>query len=157
MDFTALMSCRERLQQELRWGSWPPTDFTLDANREDLSKHFAEFTRGEAFAYTVLQPDGQQCLGCIYLERCDLIDGAQLAFWVIDNALDLEGLLVTEVLEWVHNEWAIDRVIIPLRDTNPRGIALAESIGLTPWENTSEGPLADHQCWLSAATDGRSR
>ena len=149
LDFEALMSCRGRLREELEWGHWPPDDFTLESNRADLRRHHDEFTRGEAFAYTVLTPDRARCLGCIYVERCPEVGGAQLAFWVIDDAIDLEAALVTDVLQWVHSAWSIDRVLIPLREANARGMLLVRECGLTAGNSAEEGPLFDHRCFLS--------
>lgn len=149
LDFEALMSCRARLREELQWGRWPPGDFTLELNRTDLRRHHGEFIRGEAFAYTVLSPDRATCLGCIYLERCHEIDGAQLAFWVIDDVIDLEAELVTAVVQWVHTAWEINRVLIPLREANARGIALALKCGFVERDVVQDSPLSNHRCFLS--------
>lgn len=154
LDFEALMSCRARLQRELQWGDWPPEDFTLEENRADLRRHHGEFLRGEAFAYTVLNPTRTRCLGCIYLERCPEINGAQLAFWVIDDALNLEATLLTEVLKWVHHSWSIERVLIPLREANARGLELARECGFGEWEIGADSSLANHFCFLAAAVCG---
>ncbi len=151
LDFQALMSCRARLRNELQWGDWPPVDFTLDFNRADLRSHHDEFMRGEAFAYTVLRPDRVRCLGCVYLECCDEIDGAQLAFWVIDDAIDLEAVLVADMLEWMHSAWSMDRILIPLRNENNRGREIAKQCGLVAWRSDKDGPLSKHECFLSAA------
>ena len=149
LDFQALMSCRARLHDELQWGGWPPEDFTLESNRADLRGHHDEFLRGEAFAYTVLCPDREQCLGCVYIERCAEINGAQLAFWVIDAAIDLEAVLVTDVVQWIHGAWRINRVVIPLRESNLRGIALVQKHGFVAWDSVSGSPLSSHRCFLS--------
>ncbi len=149
LDFTALMSCRSRLRDELQWGSWPPEDFTLESNRADLSRHNDEFKRGEAFAYTVLSPKRTRCLGCIYIERCVEIDGAQLAYWVIDEAIDMEEFLVANVLEWMHKDWCFRRVLVPLRKANSRGLVIAREYGLVESGAFREGPLSDHHCFLS--------
>ncbi|MEE2936531.1 MAG: GNAT family N-acetyltransferase [Planctomycetota bacterium] len=151
LDFAALMSCRDRLRTELQWGDWPPADFTLDLNRQDLAEHYGEFVRREAFAYTVLSVNREQCLGCVYLERCEEIDGGQLAFWVIDDALEREVELVEEMLHWVHQEWAIERLLLPFHQTNQRGINLARKCGLVDWESPPTGPLVKHVCLLSVA------
>lgn len=149
LDFEALMSCRARLREELAWGDWPPEDFTLELNRADLRRHQDEFVRREAFAYTVLNPDRSQCLGCIYLERCDEVDGAQLAFWVIDDAIELEEDLITSVLEWIHRDWSINPAVVPLRAANSRGIRLVRASGLVTLDSVTEGPLAEHLCFIS--------
>ena len=156
LDFQALMSCRTRLREELRWGDWPPDDFTLELNRTDLRGHHDEFVRHEAFAYTVLCPDGACCLGCIYVERCIEIDGAQLAFWVIDDATDMEGALVRGVIEWIHRDWSMKRILIPLRETNLRGIAIAQNHGLAACDDVKDGPLSSHRCFLSESCSGSS-
>lgn len=149
LDFEALMSCRLRLREELQWGNWPRPDFTLESNRADLRGHYAEFMRGEAFAYTVLSADRARCLGCIYLERCPQIDGAQLAFWVIDDAIDKEANLFADTLQWAHLAWSIERILIPLRETNTRGIAMARDYGFAQWDSSKDGSLCDHRCFLS--------
>lgn len=149
LDFEALMSCRARLREELQWGEWPPADFTLEANRDDLRAHYEEFTRGEAFAYTVLKPDHSRCLGCVYIERCEEIEGAQLAYWVIDDALDREEELVIEMLAWIHEDWSIKRVLIPLRNENSRGLAIARKHGFATSDIFSNGVLSEHCCFLS--------
>lgn len=149
LDFEALMSCRSRLRTELQWGDWPPEDFTLELNRADLRKHYEEFSRREAFAYTVLKTDRKKCLGCIYLERCAEVDGAQLFFWVIDDVLELEKTLLGAVLDWTHDAWSIDTVLVPLREANSRGITLARDLGLTKWDRPMDGRLASHLCFVS--------
>ena len=149
LDYAAFMSCRSRLRRELQWGEWPPVDFTLRDNHDDLAKHYDEFLRRQAFAYTVLAPTRDRCLGCIYLERCDAISGAQLAFWVIDDAISLEFELVQSVMNWIHNYWFIERVLLPIRPENQRGLKIAVDLELEPWAPASDGPLANHNCFLS--------
>ena len=149
LDFEALMSCRTRLREELRWGDWPPPDFTLELNRADLRRHHDEFVRREAFAYTVLNVEASRCLGCIYLEPCDDIEGAQLAYWVIDEAIDIEASLVADTIEWIHQSWSIDKLLLPLHETNRRGLAIARQLRLAQTHVADESPLAKHRCFLS--------
>jgi hypothetical protein len=155
LDFEALMSCRVRLRQELQWGEWPPEEFTVEENRADLRNHHDEFIRLEAFAYTMLSPDQARCLGCIYLERCSEIDGAQFAFWVIDDAIDIEPVLVIDVLDWFHQVWSIERILIPLRKANARGLAFASNSGFAESKRETDGPLSNHVCFLSETGQGK--
>lgn len=142
------MSCRRRLRRELQWGQWPSNDFTLDENRADLLRHQSEFENGVAFAYSVLQPDLKRCLGCVYIESCDTGGGAQLAYWVIDDARDIESNLVSETVSWLHSEWMFDRVVIPIRNENVRGISLAASLGFTPFDSPVEAKPSGYRYFI---------
>lgn len=154
LDYAAIMSSRARLRDELRWGKdrrWPPDDFTLNQNRVDLERHFAEYERREAYAYTVLDPTGDSCLGCIYIEPHD--DGARLAFWVIDDEIDtdLEAHLLGAVFEWFSTAWSFGVVIVSLQPANGRGVAVVESLGLERLtEPADEGHVS--YAWARQAT-----
>lgn len=149
VDFSALMSCRARLRTELQWGEWPPDDFTVERNRVDLRRHFDEFDRGEAFAYTVLSPDRESCIGCIYLETCAEVDGARLAFWVVDAAVKIEAEFVAAVLQWLYDAWAFERIVLPFRETNTRCLDMANEMGLDEWTPTATETLTGYRCFLS--------
>lgn len=125
LDYSAFRSCRARLVSELQWNGWPGPAFTLADNVADLTMHHTEFRRNEAYAYSVLGPE--RCLGCIYIEPWG--GGAQLAFWVVDDALSIEGEVVAAVLGWLGG-WPLERVIVPLHPANRRGQALLESLRL---------------------------
>ncbi|AXE33183.1 hypothetical protein [Chromobacterium phragmitis] len=47
---------------------WPPTDIGFDENLSDLQRHFNKFERAVAFAYSLLSPDKQSYLGCLYIK-----------------------------------------------------------------------------------------
>ncbi|NCG18089.1 MAG: hypothetical protein GWP91_03635 [Rhodobacterales bacterium] len=125
VDYQAWRSCRERLVRELQWNGWPGPDFSLADNVADLANHYAEFQQREAFAYSVLTTES--CIGCVYIEPWK--EGAQLAFWVVDEALPIEGDVVTGVLDWLEL-WPFERVVVPLRPYNLRGRGCLESLGM---------------------------
>ena len=127
IDHAAWRSCRERLVRELDWGGWPAEGFGLSDNIADLAEHHAEFVRREAFAYSVLE--GDRCIGCVYIEPWS--EGAQLAFWVIDEVLDAEADIVTAVLDWLRN-WPFEQVIVPVREANTRARRWLEARGYMP-------------------------
>ena len=125
LDYQAIMDSRARLREELQWGGerpWPADDFTLAENHQDLSDHQDEFVRREAYAYTVLDPSRETCLGCVYLTPWH--QDAKLSFWVIDRELatNLETHLLETVLTWFDTAWPFDRVVLPFRASNPRGV-----------------------------------
>jgi hypothetical protein len=66
LDYRALMETRELLRL---WeqSSWPADDFTVEANREDLLGLEQRHAAHRAFTFTVLDPTGTECRGCVYL------------------------------------------------------------------------------------------
>lgn len=66
MDYAAVMETREYLRL-WRQSTWPEDDFTVEANRKDLIDLEQRHTAHRAFTYTVLDPDGTRCLGCVYV------------------------------------------------------------------------------------------
>jgi RimJ/RimL family protein N-acetyltransferase len=127
LDFDALMSSRPRLNL---WSGnlWPRDDFTLAENLDDLEGHDAEQRAREAFTYTVLAPDGQQCLGCVYInsmaEFLDSLgvpataqptivdDDALVTCWARASVVPqgLETRLVAALLDWLAHAWGFQRV-----------------------------------------------
>jgi hypothetical protein len=148
LDYAALMESRARLR---RWSvsSWPADDFTLEANRTDLIGHEQEWEAREAFAYTVLNPEGIRCEGCVYmypLGRWLLRSGFErqgtgdqfaddtpaVTFWVRDSALaaGLDQQLLAGLREWFTQEWSYRQFVYPILDNLSDDLALAESSGL---------------------------
>ena len=135
LDYEALMGSREHLRRTLQWGSWPRANFTLEENRADLDRHLEEFELREAFAYTVLDPDGEECLGCIYLNPARGEErSAMLAMWVIEPELefDLDAHLLRTVVTWLEEEWPMDRLFVLLHEENERGVEVAVAADFTP-------------------------
>lgn len=65
-DHAALMETRQQLRL---WeqSSWPADDFTVEANREDLVGLERRHAENRAYTYTVVDPRGSECLGCVYI------------------------------------------------------------------------------------------
>ncbi|MEU6857461.1 N-acetyltransferase [Glycomyces sp. NPDC046736] len=126
MDYAAVMESREYL---LGWEQtgWPAEDFTVAANREDLVMLEERHAEGRAFTYTVTDPAGTECLGCVYFMPTDTRafkaatitpagghrwDDYQAAiyYWVrrplLGTAFD-RGLLDT-LGEWLARDWRLD-------------------------------------------------
>lgn len=66
LDYAAVMESKDYLRL---WeqSEWPADDFTVEANRGDLEKLEQWHARGAAFTYTVMDPAGAECLGCVYI------------------------------------------------------------------------------------------
>jgi RimJ/RimL family protein N-acetyltransferase len=142
LDFAALMGSREHLQRTLHWGDWPRPDFTLAENRDDLARHWQEFVDREAYAYTVLSPDGSRCVGCVYLEALPGggPDDAAMAYWVIEPELatDLDRHLLEALGRWFEDAWPWKRVVLQNHRENARGHDVASALG---W-SADDGALA---------------
>jgi hypothetical protein len=68
LDYAAVMATREHLRL-WRQSTWPEDDFTVEENRKDLVECEERHLAHRAFTYTVLDPGGAECLGCVYVFR----------------------------------------------------------------------------------------
>jgi len=140
-DYDAVMESAEQLRL---WSQsdWPAPEFTLEENLVDLVRHEREHLEGVAFTYTVLDPAGARCLGCVYVtppvpELARLLPGAghaaHVGFWVRTSELagDLEAHLLATLRAWFAEDWAFDRVVFGSVRRNERQAALLEREGLT--------------------------
>ena len=67
-DFDAVMSSIDHLHDFFGEGTgWPTKDLTIEQDLIDLGWHQKEFQRRTSFAYTVMNLDESQCLGCVYI------------------------------------------------------------------------------------------
>src|SRR5688572_19084720 len=70
LDYEAVMATQESLRRRGS-GDWPRPDFTPEENLADLEGHEADFAARHGFTYTVLDPAGVRCLGCVYFYPLD--------------------------------------------------------------------------------------
>lgn len=112
IDYKAVMSSIDIIKQT-RGGSWPEETLTFEDDQIDLAWHQREFENRSSFAYTIVSPDGSECLGCLYLYqpgfRAPAEPGTQvdLSFWVTQTAYD-QGLypVVYKTLDsWLQSAW----------------------------------------------------
>jgi len=130
LDYAAFDGCRARLRDELGWNGWPRDSFTLTENDKDLADHYSEFERRLAYAYSVLSPDERSAIGCVYIEPWSR--GAQFHLWMTDSALDEESVVLTRCLQWLHECWPFETVVVPIRTHHTRLLDAAAQLGLTP-------------------------
>jgi hypothetical protein len=140
LDYDAVMSSAEMLR---RWSQsdWPSDEFTLAENLEDLQRHEREHEERVAFTFTVLDPAGTRCLGCVYLvplrpEEVSSCEGAlypvRVAFWVRFSELaeDLDRHLLESLRTWLRIEWAFDRIAYTISREDGRLVRLFSEAGL---------------------------
>lgn len=93
-------------------GNWPPREgMTLAENLADLRRHADDFRRGCGFTFTVLGPDDDDVIGCVYLypsasEEWDVT----VQSWVRADRSELDGPLADAVARWVAGAWPGERV-----------------------------------------------
>lgn len=118
LDYAAVMSSIDIIHQT-RGGTWPTTDLTFEDDQIDLAWHQREFESRSSFAYTVMRPDDQECLGCLYFYppgfRGDASAGADvdISFWVTQGAYDrgLYPVLYRVLCDWVRDVWPFRKVV----------------------------------------------
>jgi hypothetical protein len=141
-DYDAVMSSAPMLRA---WSQsdWPADDFTLADNLEDLRRHEREHRERVAFTYTVREPGGVRCLGCVYLqplrdEEAAWRGGAKcstrVTFWVRTSEIagDLDLHLLEVLREWLRESWTFERVVFSASPGDGRQLRLYREAGLEP-------------------------
>ena len=145
MDYEAVMASREMLNL---WGGgkWPWPDFTLANNLSDLEWHDREHKERVAFTYTILDPTGSSCLGCLYIRSLSelavhnssalahILPGEAMArFWVRSSRLadGLDRRLLAALIDWFTESWDFPRVSFHTREANHQQITLFETSTLS--------------------------
>lgn len=144
LDYAAVMETREylRLWQQ---SAWPEDDFTVEANRKDLvdleQRHIAD----RAYTYTVLDPDGTRCLGCVYVfptsatflakstvtpvgdDQWADVD-AVVFFWarLSQMATGMDERLLAALRAWFSEEWKLKRTVYVANEQFTRQVDLIE-------------------------------
>lgn len=148
LDYDAVMSSVSTLRTWEQTG-WPVDGFTVDENREDVLRMQQRHDAGESFTYTVLNPSGTECLGCVYLfppERRFLaqaqitaLDDAQWSdyavlvyFWVREScaADGLDRRLVAALGEWLSAAWHLPTYLIVTSEPFAQQVAMLDGAGL---------------------------
>ena len=90
-----------------RGGNWPPLDgMTIQANLADLRRHAEDFVEGTGFTFTVLDPDGQDVIGCVYLYPSKSPGhDVRVLSWVRADRADLDAPLAETVDSWLAESW----------------------------------------------------
>ena len=119
-DYDAVMTSIDHLQGVFGQRSkWPSKELTLEQDLIDLGWHQKEFQQRTSFAYTVMNLDESQCLGCVYLfpSQNEEVD-AVIYLWVRQSAFEkgLDPILFDAVRNWITKEWPFKKVLYPGRE-----------------------------------------
>lgn len=112
LDYMAVMSSIDAIKKA-RGGSWPTPDLSFEDDLIDLAWHQREFDHKSSFAYTVMNPDETECLGCLYFYSAGFRKAApegsdvDVSFWVTQKGYE-QGLyeeLYKAIKEWLAKDW----------------------------------------------------
>ena len=94
-------------------GRWPPLGgMTLEENRSDLERHAADFAVRKGFTFTVLDPDGGDVIGCVYMYPSkDPRYEVHIQSWVSADRAQHDKPLADAVAAWVAEAWPWERVL----------------------------------------------
>ena len=84
---------------------------TPERNLADLVQHAEEFEQRVAFAYTVLAPDGDDVIGCLYLDPGPTPGSVDVRSWVRADVADLDRVLRAAVREWLDDAWPFEEIV----------------------------------------------
>lgn len=84
-------------------GHWPPPGgMSPAANLADLESHAERSARRADFAYTVLDAESGEVIGCVYLKPAPGDEaGAAVTSWVTADRAQLDGPLTEAVTDWI--------------------------------------------------------
>ena len=150
LDHEAVMSSREFLHDWEQDPPYPPEDFSVEDNLDDLEQMDSRHRSGARYTYTVMNAPETQVLGCVYLVPGDdpmyrsaevtSHDGTDLSsvdatvsFWVRVSTWEegFERRLLAAVLDWLRDDWELERPVIMTNEKLDHQIATIESLGLT--------------------------
>lgn len=119
-DYDAVMTSVDHLQGIFGPRSkWPSKDLTFKQDLIDLGWHQKEFQTRSSFAYTVMNPDENQCLGCMYIFKPTKSGfDAEVYMWVRKSAADegLDSVLYETVKKWISEKWQFKKATYPGRE-----------------------------------------
>lgn len=148
IDHAAVMESKDYLRVWEQTG-WPEDGFTIEANRTDLVDLEQRHSAGTAFTYTVLDPTGATCLGCVYVMPHDAtflakaeitplgpdswedVDAA-VYFWVRRSSLaaGTDRALLDALRTWFAQEWELARHVVVTHEEFSQQVELIESTDL---------------------------
>ena len=118
MDYKAVMSSKIRLRSIFSDRTeWPKDTMSFEDNRRDLERHEKDFKLRKAFAYTILSPTREQCIGCVYIDPCKITEfDCEVYLWVSDDSHVLDNDLYSKIRRWLEQYWPFKKIAFPGRE-----------------------------------------
>ena len=120
LDYFAVISSIDIIHKT-RGGTWPSPDLTIEEDLIDLSWHQREFESNSSFAFTIMNLDETECLGCIYFypPRSEMSDAkseegfdVNVSWWITQKFYDLGKYdqVCWDIRKWIESSWSFKRV-----------------------------------------------
>jgi hypothetical protein len=118
IDYDAWHSSVTELQGIFGPGNeWPRENYSKEQNLEDLERHYQEFVDKYAFAYTILNPDKEQCIGCLYIRPTTVAAfETHVDFWFRSSYKHLEEPFFQWLKAWLKSNWGFSAIAFPGRE-----------------------------------------
>ena len=83
---------------------------------KELENHFEEFQNREAYTYSILNRNGDKCIGCLYIRPTEIsLFSARVDFWFRDDSKKFEAEFSEWLKNWLMNEWGLTNCTFPGR------------------------------------------
>ena len=120
LDYFAVMSSIDIIHQT-RGGKWPSPDLTIEEDLIDLGWHQREFEFKTSFAFTIMNKDETECLGCIYFyppksgmssAKSDSGYDVNVSWWITKRFYDedMYDKVCWDIRTWIENDWPFNKV-----------------------------------------------
>jgi len=118
MDFEAWNSSIEDLKGIFGpRNNWPEEVSSLEKNLKDLNNHLKEFKEKEAFTYTILNPQKDLCIGCLYIRPTNSKQhDCRVDFWFRNSHKNLEPNFYSWLNNWLVTDWGFENIAYPGRN-----------------------------------------
>lgn len=117
LDYKSVMESKHMLG-DIFLGAWPDDVTSPEANLRHINEHYEDFLNRTGFTYSVLNPEGNECLGCIYIYP-SLKCGFDIAtyFWVHARLIGtpFEQNFENFLTQWLNSDWPFQNVGYPGR------------------------------------------
>jgi RimJ/RimL family protein N-acetyltransferase len=111
-DYAAWTSSMDHIHRTpgFKPDGWP-RPMTFEENRADLVRHAGDFKARTGFTFTVLAPDTDAVIGCVYIYPSSDGPGAGVSSWVRATDAHLDEPLYRAVSDWLAADWPFERVV----------------------------------------------
>jgi hypothetical protein len=119
-DYDAYMSSIEHLQKTFSFSTrWPHAGLTMEDAVKDVEGEIAGFRARRKFTYAVLDPQGAEEWGCLYISPSPKQGyDAQVRMWVTKKKFDegFEAKLEQASRAWLAKDWPFAKVVFIGKD-----------------------------------------